>query len=66
MDDNTPNKTLPNSVPEIKNVYLKFYEMINEYNNTEPQARKEYLALVTGWLVREKDAIAYRENSVKK
>jgi hypothetical protein len=66
MDDNTPTKTLPNSVPEIKNVYTKFYEMLNEYNNLDPKAKKEYLTLVTGWLVREKDAIAYKESIEKK
>jgi|LakMenEpi03Aug12_release.lakeMendotaPanAssembly.Ray.scaffolds.fasta_scaffold6350847_1 hypothetical protein len=66
MDNNTATKTLPNSVTEIKNVYTKFYEMINEYNNIGPQCKKEYLSLVTGWLVREKDSIAFKETQEKK
>ena len=66
MDDNTSHKTFATNLAEIKNVYTKFYEMINEYNNIDPKAKKEYLALVTGWLVREKDAITFKENQEKK
>lgn len=65
MDDTTPTKTFATKLAEIKNVYTQFYSMINEYNNIDAQAKKEYLALITGWLVREKDAIAYKENSGK-
>lgn len=65
MDDTTPTKTFATKLAEIKNVYTQFYSMINEYNNIDAQAKKEYLALITGWLVREKDALAYKENSGK-
>ena len=46
---------------EIKNAYIKFYEMVNEYAKLDASAKKEYLVLVTTWLMREKDIIIFEE-----
>ena len=48
---------IPNNVPEIKNVYTKLYEMMNEYSLMERGGREAYLNTVMTWMMRERNQL---------